>query len=123
MNNLDTHLTDEDIEMFSMFEQEAWELGKVDAYLLEMASARAEAARPSYEKRLASSLDLQEKAKRHMEAVNLQEAEGNPFTEEELALYEMFEHEGWDDRRSDAFMDRLVHLHATRLEAQKSSVS
>ena len=42
--------------------------------------------------------------KRLQEAVRLQEIEGNPLDAEDLALFEMFEREGWSHER------RLAHL-------------
>ncbi len=32
---------------------------------------------------------------RHLDAIKLHEIEGNPFTSEDNALFEMFEREGW----------------------------
>jgi hypothetical protein len=36
---------------------------------------------------------------RRLEAMNLQAIEGNPLDEEDVAMFEMFEREGWDDER------------------------
>ena len=37
--------------------------------------------------------------KRRLEAMHLQVIEGNPFDEEDIAMFEMFEREGWDHER------------------------
>src|SRR5262245_39514883 len=37
--------------------------------------------------------------KRRLEAVHLQVIEGNPLDEEDIAMFEMFEREGWDHER------------------------
>jgi hypothetical protein len=37
--------------------------------------------------------------KRRLEAMHLQVIEGNPFDEEDIAMFEMFEREGWDGER------------------------
>jgi hypothetical protein len=39
-----------------------------------------------------------------LEAMNLQEIEGNPFDAEDIAMFEMFEREGWDDERCRAYI-------------------
>jgi hypothetical protein len=36
---------------------------------------------------------------RRLEAMHLQVIEGNPLDEEDIAMFEMFEREGWDDER------------------------
>ena len=45
---------------------------------------------------------------RRLEAMNLQEIEGNPLDEEDVAMFEMFEREGWDDERCVAYILRQV---------------
>jgi len=42
--------------------------------------------------------------KRRLEAMHLQEIEGNPLSEEEIAMFEMFEREGWDHERRLAYV-------------------
>ena len=37
--------------------------------------------------------------KRRLEAMHLQVIEGNPLDEEDIAMFEMFEREGWDHER------------------------
>ena len=39
---------------------------------------------------------------RRLEAMHLQEIEGNPLDAEDVAMFEMFEREGWDDDRRRA---------------------
>jgi len=39
-----------------------------------------------------------------LEAMNLQAIEGNPFDAEDIAMFEMFEREGWDDERCRAYI-------------------
>jgi hypothetical protein len=41
---------------------------------------------------------------RRLEAMNLQAIEGNPLDEEDVAMFEMFEREGWDDERCLAYI-------------------
>ena len=42
------------------------------------------------------------------EAVHLQAMEGNPLTEEEIAMFEMFEREGWPPERRRAHILRRI---------------
>ena len=39
---------------------------------------------------------------RRLEAMHLQGIEGNPLDEEDIAMFEMFEREGWDHKRRRA---------------------
>ena len=48
--------------------------------------------------------DTRLRQKRFQEAVRLHEIEGNPLDAEQIALFEMFEREGWSDEQ------RLAHL-------------
>ena len=41
---------------------------------------------------------------RRLEAMHLQLIEGNPFDEEDIAMFEMFEREGWDHERRRAYI-------------------
>jgi hypothetical protein len=41
---------------------------------------------------------------RRLEAMHLQEIEGNPFDAEDIAMFEMFEREGWDHERRRAYI-------------------
>ena len=42
--------------------------------------------------------------KRRLEAMHLQAIEGNPLDAEDIAMFEMFEREGWDDERCLAYI-------------------
>ena len=42
---------------------------------------------------------------RRLEAQHLQLIEGNPLDEEDIAMFEMFEREGWDDERCLAYIE------------------
>ena len=42
---------------------------------------------------------------RRLEAMHLQVIEGNPLDEEDIAMFEMFEREGWDDERCLAYIE------------------
>jgi hypothetical protein len=55
------------------------------------------------EKKLSPS-EIAELRKLRLEAMNLQEIEGNPFDAEDIAMFEMFEREGWDDARCRAYI-------------------
>jgi hypothetical protein len=41
---------------------------------------------------------------RRLEAMHLQVIEGNPLDEQDIAMFEMFEREGWDDERCIAYI-------------------
>ncbi len=41
---------------------------------------------------------------RRIAAARLQEIEGNPFTADEIAMFEMFEREGWSHERRRAYI-------------------
>jgi hypothetical protein len=41
---------------------------------------------------------------RRLVAMRLQEIEGNPLTAEEVAMFEMFEREGWSHERRRAYI-------------------
>jgi hypothetical protein len=42
--------------------------------------------------------------KLRLEAMNLQEIEGNPLDAEDIAMFEMFEREGWSDEQCRAYI-------------------
>jgi hypothetical protein len=48
--------------------------------------------------------DIAELRQLRLEAMNLQEIEGNPFDAEDIAMFEIFEREGWDDERCRAYI-------------------
>jgi hypothetical protein len=54
---------------------------------------------------------------RRLEAMRLQEIEGNPLDAEQIAMFEMFEREGWSYER------RLAHIleRARRLAAPEAA--
>lgn len=59
-----------------------------------------------------------EKRQRGLEAIKLQEIEGNPFTPEENEIFEMFAREGWSEERCRAFiMKRIEESNATDIAA------
>jgi len=41
---------------------------------------------------------------RRLEAMHLQAMEGNPLDDKDVAMFEMFEREGWDDERCLAYI-------------------
>ena len=65
------------------------------------------------EKKL-SQAEIAEKRQLRLEAMNLQEIEGNPLDAEDVAMFEMFEREGWNDERCRAYI-----LAAARAAAEK----
>ena len=52
--------------------------------------------------------DAPERAQRLREAVALHEIEGNPLTPDEVAMFEMFEREGWSPEQRRAYILRLA---------------
>jgi Fic family protein len=50
------------------------------------------------EKKL-SKAEIAELRQLRLEAMNLQAIEGNPLDAEDIAMFEMFEREGWNDER------------------------
>ena len=51
-----------------------------------------------------SKAEIAELRQLRLEAMNLQAIEGNPFDAEDIAMFEMFEREGWDDKRCRAYI-------------------
>ena len=51
-----------------------------------------------------STADIAELRKLRLEAMNLQAIEGNPLDAEDIAMFEMFEREGWDDEQCRAYI-------------------
>ena len=49
-------------------------------------------------------LDIDLRRRRRLDAMRLQEIEGNPFDAEDIAMFEMFEREGWSHERCRAFI-------------------
>jgi hypothetical protein len=50
---------------------------------------------------------------RRLAAMRLQEIEGNPLSADEVAMFEMFEREGWTDERRRAYILSRVGIRAT----------
>ena len=48
--------------------------------------------------------EIADARKRRLEAMHLQVIEGNPFDDEDIAMFEMFEREGWDHERRRAYI-------------------
>ncbi|MBM3530190.1 MAG: hypothetical protein FJX62_19070 [Alphaproteobacteria bacterium] len=51
-----------------------------------------------------SRKDLELARQRRLEAMNLQAIEGNPLDAEDIAMFEMFEREGWSHERCLAYI-------------------
>jgi hypothetical protein len=51
-----------------------------------------------------SKAEIAELRKLRLEAMNLQEIEGNPFDAEDIAMFEMFEREGWTHEQRLAYV-------------------
>lgn len=50
--------------------------------------------------------------KRRLDMQHLQAIEGNPLTAEEIAMFEMFEREGWSEEQEHAYILDLVQRRA-----------
>ena len=55
-----------------------------------------------------SPSDVEAARKRRLEAMRLQEIEGNPFNADDVAMFEMFEREAWSHERRRAYI--LAHV-------------
>ncbi|WP_424973316.1 hypothetical protein [Dinoroseobacter sp. S76] len=62
--------------------------------------------------------DLRDRRKRFLEAVHLQEMEGNPLDAEDIAIFEMFEREQWTDEQCIAFLNAKAQALATGQKAE-----
>ena len=51
-----------------------------------------------------SQAEIAEARQRRLEAMNLQAIEGNPLDAEDIAMFEMFEREGWPHERCIAYI-------------------
>jgi hypothetical protein len=58
--------------------------------------------------------DIAELRKRRLEGMRLQEIEGNPLSADDIAMFEMFEREGWSHERRRAY----ILAHAQPLAAE-----
>ena len=57
--------------------------------------------------------EIEIRRERRLEAMHLQEIEGNPLSSEQVEMFEMFEREGWSDERCHEYiMKRAVELAA-----------
>ena len=65
------------------------------------------------EKKL-SQAEIEELRKLRLEAMHLQDIEGNPFDAEDIAMFEMFEREGWSDDRCRAHINDLARALAAK---------
>jgi Fic family protein len=54
--------------------------------------------------RMLSNEEVAQARQRRLEAMKLQEIEGNPLTAEEVAMFEMFERERWPHERRRAYI-------------------
>ncbi len=63
--------------------------------------------------RLAPS-EIAQARQRRLEAMRLQEIEGNPLSADQVAMFEMFEREGWSHDRCLAYI--LAEHHAAAAE-------
>jgi hypothetical protein len=69
----------------------------------EKSSARGYIARMP-DDRLLSEEEVAVARRRRLEAMKLQEIEGNPLTAEDVAMFEMFERERWSHERCLAYI-------------------
>lgn len=51
--------------------------------------------------------EIQERKRRLAEAIHIQQIENNPLTPDEIAMFEMFEREGWSDERCRSYIINL----------------
>jgi hypothetical protein len=58
--------------------------------------------------------EIAEKRRLRLEAMNLQEIEGNPLDADDIAMFEMFEREGWSDEQRHAHIAGLVRALARK---------
>ena len=56
-----------------------------------------------------SPKDVAAARERRREAMHLQVIEGNPLDQEDIAMFEMFEREGWDNERCLAYILEQAH--------------
>lgn len=58
--------------------------------------------------------EINDRRRRRLEAMHLQEIEGNPLDEEQAAMFEMFERERWPDDRIKAHLDARARARMSR---------
>ena len=59
---------------------------------------------PEGEKRRLTDTEVAERRQLRLEAMNLQAIEGNPFDAEDIAMFEMFERERWNEEECLAYI-------------------
>jgi len=59
-----------------------------------------------------------EREHRFREACSLQEIEDNPLTPEEIAMFEMFRREGWNDERRRSYLTARAKKSASDIVAE-----
>ena len=59
------------------------------------------------------SIDIEASRQRRLVAMHLQEIAGNPLDAEDIAMFEMFEREGWSHER------RLAYIHKRAVAAAR----
>ena len=64
--------------------------------------------------------EISEARERRLEAQNLQEIESNPLSADDIAMFEMFEREGWahEKRRAYIMSQTLADLENSTLAAE-----
>ena len=66
-----------------------------------------------------SEKEIAERKQRLAEAIKFQEIEGNPLTAEEIAMFEMFEREGWShEKRREYIIETLYNDNDQNLAAE-----
>jgi hypothetical protein len=61
-----------------------------------------------------SQAEVAELRKLRLEAMHLQDIEGNPFDAEDIAMFEMFEREGWTAEQRRAHINALARALAAK---------
>ena len=61
-----------------------------------------------------SKAEIAEMRKLRLEAMNLQAIEGNPLDAEDIAMFEMFEREGWTHEQRHAHITAIAHALAKK---------
>lgn len=59
--------------------------------------------------KLLTDEEVKIRRERRLEAMHLQEIEGNPLTPEEVEMFEMFERERWSDERCHEYVMKRAH--------------
>ena len=67
-------------------------------------------------KRPLTDREIAEARQRRLEAMNLQEIEGNPLSTEDRAMFEMFERERWSHERCTQYIIEHARAHVQAAE-------